>query len=147
MFEMPLKTRQSHVRHSRVETLRPRKGAAIIELAVCLPLLVIVSLATIEACAMIFLKQTLAVAAFEGARTGLLPGSAPMNVEAQCALIMNDHSISTFSVAMQPSDPSALLDGDYFRVEVSAPCAPNSLIGGWFYAGQSLTESVELVYH
>lgn len=60
-----------------------RSGAAIIELAVCLPLLVLITLATIKACSMIFLKQTLIIAAFEGARIGMLPGSAALNVEAQ----------------------------------------------------------------
>jgi hypothetical protein len=124
-----------------------RSGAAVIELAVCLPILVLITLATIEACAMIYLKQTLTIAAFEGARIGMLPGSAALNVEAQSQLILTDHRVASGSITMQPGDPSLLTEGDYFRVSVTAPCAPNSLIGGWFYAGRTFTESVVLAYH
>ncbi len=38
----------------RRSSIAGRRGAAIIELAVCLPLLVVATLGTIEACAMIF---------------------------------------------------------------------------------------------
>lgn len=122
-------------------------GAAIIELAVCLPLLVMLTLATTEACAMIYLKQTLTVAAFEGARVGLLPGSSSFNVEAQSQLVLKDHHITGYSISMQPTDPSLLQDGDYFRVTVAAACAPNSLIGGWFYLDKTFSESVAFAFH
>jgi hypothetical protein len=123
------------------------KGAAIIELAVCLPILVLVTLATIEACAMLYLKQTLTIAAFEGARLGVIQGSQALNVEAQSQLILIDHGVASYAISMEPADPSTLTAGDYFRVSVSAECSPNSLIGGWFYTGKTFTESVELAFH
>gem|GEM_PF-4761230 len=94
-----------------------RSGAAIIELAVCLPLLVLITLATIEAYPMIFLKQTLTIAAFEHARIGILPGSAAQNVEAQSQLVLTDHSLANFSISMTPDDPAALSEGG--RVQMS----------------------------
>jgi hypothetical protein len=124
-----------------------RKAAAIIELAVCLPLLVLVTLGTIEACAMLFLKQTLAIAAFEGARLGVVPGSESFNVEAQSQLILTDHAVQGYSISMEPADPRTLSSGDYMRVTVTAPCAPNSLIGGWFYTNTTFSESAELAYY
>ncbi len=96
---------------------------------------------------MLYLKQTLTISAFEGARVGLLPGSSPPNVEAQCQFVLSDHSVAGYSISMEPPYPASLTSGDYFRVTVSAPCAPNSLIGGWFYAGKTFSESVELAYH
>ncbi len=125
---------------------RARRGAEIVELGVCLPLLVAVTLGTIEACAMIVLKQTLAVAAFEGARLGVIKGSEAINVEAQCEYVLLDHSVANYSISMSPSDPASLQPGDFFRVTVTAQCAPNSLVGGIFYAGKSFSESVELAY-
>lgn len=126
---------------------RSHVGAAIIELAVCLPILVVVTLATIEACAMIYLKQTLTIAAFEGARLGIISGSQAINVEAQSQLVLIDHGVMNYVISMQPADPATLTAGDYFRVTASAECSPNSLIGGWFYAGKTFSESVELAYH
>lgn len=124
-----------------------RKAAAIIELAVCLPLLVLVTLGTIEACAMLFLKQTLSIAAFEGARLGVVQGSESFNVEAQSQLILTDHAVQGYSISMEPADPRTLSSGDYMRVTVTAPCAPNSLIGGWFYTNTTFSESAELAYY
>lgn len=125
----------------------PRAGAAIIELAVCLPLLVLITLATVEACAMIYLKQALTLAAFEGSRVGIVPGSQSINVEAQCQFVLQDHHIAGYAIATTPAEPSQLTPGEHFRVTVTAPCAPNSLIGGWFYVGKTFSESVELVYY
>ncbi len=45
---------------------RRRRGVAATEFAVCLPIIVLLVLGTIEACSLIFLKQTLAIA--EGAQ-------------------------------------------------------------------------------
>ena len=131
----------------RITSRTQTKGAAIIELAVCLPLLVTMTLATIEACAMIYLKQTLKVAAFEGARVGMITGSIALNVEAQSQLVLTDHGVVNSSISMTPNDPATLMDGDFFRVTVAAQCAPNSLIGGWFYSGKTFRESVELAFH
>ena len=44
-----------------------REGAAVVEFAVCLPLIVLIVLGTIEAGSLLFLKQTLVQAAYEGA--------------------------------------------------------------------------------
>ncbi len=51
---------------------RPRRqGVAAAEFAVCLPMLVLALLGMLDCCSMIFLKQSLAVAAYEGAHTAL----------------------------------------------------------------------------
>jgi len=131
---------------SRIKTPKHRRGAAIIELAVCIPLLVMITLGTIEACAMIYLKQTLSLAAFEGCRVGLLPGSQVTNVESQAQLILNDHFVQQTNITMLPADPTTLHPGEFFRVTVAAECSPNSLIGGWFYVGRTFSESAELIY-
>ena len=134
------------VASSRTKTPKQSRGAAIIELAVCIPLLVMITLGTIEACAMIYLKQTLSLAAFEGCRVGLLPGSQVTNVESQAQLILNDHFVQQTNITMLPADPTTLQPGEFFRVTVAAECSPNSLIGGWFYVGRTFSESAELIY-
>ncbi len=47
---------------------RKRNGTATVELAVCLPLIVIIAFGSIEATNMIFLEQRLTAAAYEGAQ-------------------------------------------------------------------------------
>lgn len=122
-----------------------RTAAAVIELAICLPLLVLVALATVEACAMLYLKQSLKIAAYEGARVGIVDGATAVNVEAQCDQILSVRNIQQVSVSMTPANPASLNSGQFFAVTVSAPCVPNSLIGGWFYQGRTFSETVEML--
>lgn len=92
---------------------------------------------------MIYLKQSLKIAAHEGARVGIVPGATPTNVLAHSDFILVNRNIADYSVALAPADPSSLQPGDFFCVSVSARCTPNSLIGGWFYDGRQFTETIE----
>ena len=114
----------------------------MVELAICLPILVLILLATIEACAMLHLKQNVTVTAAEGARVGVIPGTGAGTVSAQCQMLLDDRGITGYSVTMSPSDPSTMSPGDMFTVTVSADCVANSLLGGVFYEGKTISESV-----
>ncbi len=124
--------------------MNSRLAVAVVELAVCLPVLVMLTLATIEACAMLFVQQTLKVTAFEGARVGIVPGSQASNVSFQCQSLLDDHGVDGYNIIMDPPDPSTLTQGDWFTVTVTATFAENSLVGGWLYADKLLTRSVAL---
>ena len=58
---------------------RNRRGVAAAELAVCLPVIVMLVMATIEACSALFLKQSLTAAAYEGVRTALEESATTKN--------------------------------------------------------------------
>ncbi len=121
-----------------------RRGTAVAELAVCLPVLVAIMLATIEACTVLHVQQRLKTTAFEGARVGIVPGSKQTNVLYQCELLLEGHKVHGYEVTMNPPDPKSLEQGDWLTVTVEAPCGPNSLVGGWFYANKTLSRSVSL---
>ena len=121
-----------------------RRGTAVTELAICLPILVVIMLATIESCTMLHLQQRLKTTAFEAARVGIVPGAKSVNVDYQCELLLDRHGVEGYSVSMEPTNPRTLKQGDYFTVTVNAPCGPNSLIGGWVYADKVLSKSVSL---
>ncbi len=65
---------------TRSASSKMRFGAACVELAVVLPVLVLIVLGTIEACAMTHLTQSLYIAAYEGTRVSLIPKSSTANV-------------------------------------------------------------------
>jgi Flp pilus assembly protein TadG len=54
---------------------RQRNGAAVVELAAVLPVFVLLLMGTIETCNMIFLQQSLKIAAYEGARITIVPAT------------------------------------------------------------------------
>lgn len=93
---------------------------------------------------MLHLQQRLKTTAFEAARVGIVPGATSLNVNYQCQLLLDAHRVNGYEVSMEPSNPETLQQGDYFTVTVKAPCGPNSLVGGWVYADQTLSKSVSL---
>jgi len=128
------------------KTPRPsrRSGVAVVELAVCLPLLVLIVIATMEACTMLFVAQSLKVATYEGARVGIVPTSSVGNVVFQCESVLNDRGIKDYTISLSPSNPESLSAGDYFEVTVSAGYDGNSLVNGWMYSGKTITRTSAL---
>jgi Flp pilus assembly protein TadG len=131
--------------HRRRPAAAVRCGVAATELAVCMPLLVLIVLATIEACAMLFLQQSLSVAAYEGARVGLSPGARASDVTSQCEQILDDREISGARVTVTPGDLPTAAEGTWISVQASAPFAENSLAGGWLFARHTLTATVQMM--
>jgi membrane-bound ClpP family serine protease len=118
---------------------------AAAELAVCLPVVVLLVIGTIEACSAIFLKQSLTVAAYEGVRTALLESNTAGAVQATCNQILGDRKVKGASVTVSPADISALQPGQYIDVTVSAPCDTNSLVPTTFYRGRTLSATASMM--
>jgi Flp pilus assembly protein TadG len=121
-----------------------RRGIAATELAVCMPVIVLVVLATMETCAMMFLQQSLSVAAYEGARVALA-GAPSSEVTAQCQRILDDREIRGANVTLTPSNVSGATAGTWITVETRAPFDQNSLAGGWLFGARKLTATVQMM--
>jgi hypothetical protein len=115
------------------------------ELAVCLPVIVLLVLAMIEACTMIFLKQSLTVAAYEGARTALEPRAGAADVRTTANGVLRDRRVQRASVTIRPTNFAALDPGEYIEVTVSAPTDPNSTIPGSFLRGRTLSATAVMM--
>ena len=129
----------------RANAKKNRRGSALTEFALVLPLLVLILFATVETCSMIHLQQALKVAAYEGARVSVIPGTTPTNVEATVKQILSDRRIAGGTVSVTPSSYPTEKQGTFIRVTASAPAKGNSLVGAWFYGGRTLTTSVEMM--
>lgn len=117
----------------------------MVELAVCLPLLTLLVLATIECCAMIFLQQSLTVAAYEGARVALAPEADTKNVEYQVELILADRDVRDATVSVAPRNVRGAAAGAWVRVMATAPFSENCLVGGWLFGDKTLTASATMM--
>ena len=116
-----------------------RSGVAAAEFAVCLPVLVLLMLGVIETTTMVFLKQSLAVAAYEGAHVGVLPDATAQDVADTCLEILADRRVNSATIQVTPSDIRALEPGDYFEVRVSAPTNPNAILPLSYFQNLTLT--------
>lgn len=122
-----------------------RRGVAAVEFAVCLPIIVLLVMGSIEASSFIFLKQSLSVAAYEGAREAIRTGSASQDADARARSILTARQVQEFNINFPGNDPATARRGDEIIVQVTAPTAVNSPLAGQFVADRLLTSSVVMV--
>jgi Flp pilus assembly protein TadG len=121
-----------------------RRGLAIVEFAIVLPVFVLIVMATIESSSMIFMKQSLEIAAYEGVRTALVREATQNNVIGSCSQILETRSVTGAVVTVTPNFGN-LNYGEFITVSVSASCSENSLLGSWFYGGRTLVCEAEMM--
>ena len=94
---------------------------------------------------MVFLKQSLTVASYEGVRTALVDGATAGDVRTTCEQLLRDRRVEGASVSVQPSNIASLKPGDYIDVIVTAPCDANSVLPTTFYRGRSLSARASMM--
>ncbi len=122
-----------------------KRGAAVVEFAIVLPVFVLILFGTIEACSMIFLQQSLKMAAYEGARVAIVPTTRSSDVESAANQILTPRHIQNASISVTPNDFQSAPYGTFVRVSVSVPCLSNSVIPSSLYSPRTLTGNVEMM--
>jgi Flp pilus assembly protein TadG len=122
-----------------------RRGVAAAELAVCLPIVVLMVIATIESCSALFLKQSLTASAYEGVRAAIKKGATAASVQTACNQILADRRIQSSQVTLTPASIATLKAGDFIDVTVSAPCSPNSPVPTTFFRGRTLSAKASMM--
>lgn len=112
-------------------------------MAVCLPILLLLLVATLDVCGMFSVQQSLKVSAYEGARIGIVPKAEAKNVMFQCESLLDAQGVKSYTISLNPSDPTTLKLGDYFTVSIEADFDANAY-GSALHAGRVLTKSVTL---
>ena len=118
-----------------------RRGLAATEFAVCLPVLLLIILGMMETCSMIFVKQSLAVAAYEGAHTAVKPDATAAEVQAVCQAILADRRVDNAEITVTPGDLPGTPVGDYIEVRITAPSDSNGMLPLRFFRGKTLDAS------
>ncbi len=121
------------------------RGAAAAELAICLPLIVFLLLASLEACSMIFLDHSLTIASYEGVRMGINYDGSNSQVIARCNQVIASRNVEGATISISPANVATVARGTPIRITVSAPCEDNALLPLWFYNGKTLSSSTTMV--
>lgn len=115
------------------------------EFAVCLPVIVLLFLGSIEAASMVFLKESLTVASYEGARTAAKYDSETADVFSKAEAMLSIHDVTGAVVSISPSDIGAASRGDQITVTVSCPCNANALVPLKFFNNKMITVQSTMV--
>lgn len=103
-----------------------RKGAAVVEFAVCLPVILLIVLGSIEGASMLFLRQTLVQASYEGAKVAIRTGDKSL-AETAVNQVANGRRVQGLRFDTTPTDLASAQPGDVVTITVSAPGDSNSL--------------------
>ena len=104
------------------------RGAAAVELAVVLPLLLTLVFGIIEFGWVFMVRETLTNSSREGCRVAVLQGSTEQDIRDRVAASMNPTGLSTYTVQISRSSPGNPDE----TVKVLIPYADVSLLGGYF---------------
>lgn len=115
------------------------------EFVVCLPVLLAISFGTLDTCRMLYLRQSLKIAAYESARLAIVPGIDAAAVQDQCDVILLSRGIQGYTFTCTPNDPKAAKFGELITTTVTAEAEKNAIVGAWFYQNKVLSESVSIM--
>lgn len=120
---------------------KPRRGASVVEFAVCIPVLMLLVLGSIESTSMIFLKQALQSASHEATRQAVLSTTTDQQVRNQVANILDARGIVGFRVEFPRGAPQGMPRGALVTVRITAPSSLNSPLAGKFLRNRDLVVS------
>ncbi len=123
----------------------PRQGVAVAELVFCLPIVLVLAFGTMEICAALFLRETLAIAAYEGARVGVKRRATQQDAYNAASNILAARGITGAIVDVNPTNFSTIGALDPVTVTVRAPVSSNSPFFSELTKHKTLSSTVRMV--
>ena len=131
------------IRRQNHSTIR---GIATLEVAVALPLLLILVFGAIEATNAIFLKQTVTTAAYEGARMASKTGGTTAQAETRCEEFLESRGITEFTFSTTPTEITPnTARGTQVIIHLSVAADSASLGPLFTYSGKTISRSFSMV--
>lgn len=122
-----------------------RRGAATVECALCIPLIIGIMFGALEICSALFLEETLELAAYEGARAAVRRTATPEDAIARVEEILAIRNITGATITVTPDDFTGMKALDPIVVTVTAPTEGNSTYIFSFMVGSEVTGEVTMV--
>jgi Flp pilus assembly protein TadG len=131
-----------HAEKTGVRNRRLRKGATVVEFAITVPILFLTLFAAIEFSRVNTIRHSVANAAYEGARCGIVPGATETDARGAATDIMTAVCVRDAVVTVNPSVITA--DTSEISVTIDVPLDQNGWVTPKFFAGGVLTGSCTL---
>lgn len=134
------------IRHRRrVWASQFRRGVAAVEMAIVLPVLLLILIGMIESSRMLMVSQVLTNAAREGCRMGVINGRTTADVEARVNQILADARINGATIVTTPGAVQTTSLGDPVTVTITVDFQQVSWLASPFlYQNATLTGSATM---
>lgn len=126
-------------RRAAKRTRHRNLGAVTVEFAFAAPILLLLFFGACEFARVNMLRHTLANAAYEGSRRGIVPGATSANVQSAAQAVLNATSANGATITVSPTtitDNTAQVS-----TTVSLSMASNSWIVPKWFSGKTLTST------
>ncbi|MDX1948132.1 MAG: TadE/TadG family type IV pilus assembly protein [Pirellulaceae bacterium] len=120
---------------------RKRRGAAAVEFAICLPLLLTLVLGVIETSNALFVQHAITCAAYEGANVASATGGTSATANTRAQQVLTSLGIKSATVSFSPAVTSSTPVGTKIVVTCTVPLTANLASFGYL-SGPSLTAVV-----
>ncbi len=121
---------------------RRRRGATAVEFAVVVPVILLMFFAALEFSRLNMIRHTVDVAAFEGARRGVLPGATVAAVQDRVNVVLEAIRVQAETVVVEPATLSRSVDT--VTVTVTVALDTQTWIPSSFVAGKKVSRSCTL---
>lgn len=115
------------------------------ELVVCVPVIVLLVFASIEACSMIFVRQAMTAAAYEGLRLAVKENGTTRDARQMTRSVLRERNVRRGTIRFTPRDITRANPGQTLSVRITVPCDDNSIMPPWFFGGRSLVATGAMV--
>ncbi len=122
-----------------------RKGAATVELSICLPLFILILFGSIEASNLIYLRESLCLASYEAARQAVSLDVSQADIEKRAKQLLASRGITNPTVTLSPSDFNSTSGGDPVTITVSVPTSSQTLLPKIVYRQRSISAQTTFV--
>lgn len=106
-----------------------RSGAAVVELAICLPLIVLLVFASLEGANMMFLRQAVVQSTYEAAKAAAKSNGSQQRGRQLAEQILAARNVTPTAIQFSPANVDGLAPGTRFTVRISVPGAARSITG------------------
>jgi Flp pilus assembly protein TadG len=127
----------SHSR--RLQRARRRRGTTTVEFAICLPLVLLLFFGALEFSRINMLRHTIAQAAYEGARRGIVPGATADQVRTAATDVLDSISATSYTIDVVPSTLAP--ETTQVTVSISLPLPENCWVPSVFFSSSTVSKS------
>ncbi len=106
-----------------------KRGTACVELAVCLPVMVLLVFAALEGANMLFLRQAVVQSAYETAKAAAKTNGVQTNAQTLGEQVLSSRGVVRPTITFTPANVQSLPPGSKFSVSVSVPGDSKSITG------------------
>lgn len=122
-----------------------RRGAATVELSICLPLFITILFGSIEASNLIYLRESLCLASYEAARQAVSLDVSSQDIEKRAKQLLQSRGIDNPTITISPSDITTVSGGDPVTVTVSVLTSSQTLLPKVVYGQRTISAQTSFV--